>query len=148
TSKYCFEHALEGMQAVEGFGGVIARMGHLIAWFQDRERGSVLTTLNRNLAFLNSQAGQASLNRGTFHPKELRQGQTQLYLIGPPGPLVTAATVIRLGVGKVVKEIARMGESERHPILFLLDEFAHLGRMQALEDAFTLMRGYGVRLWI
>ena len=35
---------------------------------------------------------------------------------------------------------------ERDPVL-LLDEVAQLGRMQVFEEATTIMRGYGVRLW-
>ena len=32
-------------------------------------------------------------------------------------------------------------------MLWLLDEMAHIGRMQAIEDAVTLYRGMGMRLW-
>jgi type IV secretion system protein VirD4 len=31
--------------------------------------------------------------------------------------------------------------------LFMLDEFAHLGHLAPIEDAFALMRGYNVQLW-
>ncbi len=33
------------------------------------------------------------------------------------------------------------------PVLFLLDEFAALGRLEPVERAFGLMAGYGVQLW-
>lgn len=33
------------------------------------------------------------------------------------------------------------------PILFLLDEFAALGRLEAVERAMGLMAGYGLQLW-
>ena len=33
------------------------------------------------------------------------------------------------------------------PALFLLDEFAALGRLQAVERAMGLMAGYGLQLW-
>ena len=33
-------------------------------------------------------------------------------------------------------------------MLFLVDEWPHIGKMQALEDAVTLMRGMGIRLWL
>lgn len=36
---------------------------------------------------------------------------------------------------------------ETHQVLFIIDEAAHLGRIQALEDAVTLLRGMGVRLF-
>ncbi|MAN56934.1 MAG: hypothetical protein CMI50_10815 [Paracoccus sp.] len=33
------------------------------------------------------------------------------------------------------------------PALFLLDEFAALGRLEAVERGMGLMAGYGIRLW-
>ncbi|HQT52571.1 MAG TPA: type IV secretory system conjugative DNA transfer family protein [Phenylobacterium sp.] len=33
------------------------------------------------------------------------------------------------------------------PVLFLLDEFAALGRLEPVERAFGLMAGYGLQLW-
>ena len=33
------------------------------------------------------------------------------------------------------------------PALFLLDEFAALGRLEAVERAMGLMAGYGLQLW-
>jgi type IV secretory pathway TraG/TraD family ATPase VirD4 len=35
-----------------------------------------------------------------------------------------------------------------HKVVFLLDEFAQLGRMTAIEDAISLVRGFGVALWL
>ena len=35
----------------------------------------------------------------------------------------------------------------RHPVLMVLDEFAALGRLQAIETAMGLLAGYGVQLW-
>ena len=34
-----------------------------------------------------------------------------------------------------------------HPVLVVLDEFAALGRLQAIETAMGLLAGYGVQLW-
>jgi type IV secretion system protein VirD4 len=35
-----------------------------------------------------------------------------------------------------------------YKVAFLLDEFAQLGRMQAVEDAISLVRGYGAAFWL
>ena len=35
----------------------------------------------------------------------------------------------------------------KQPALFLLDEFAALGRLEAVERAMGLMAGYGLQLW-
>ena len=39
------------------------------------------------------------------------------------------------------------GSRLRTPTLFLLDEFAALGRLEAVERAMGLMAGYGLQLW-
>jgi len=36
----------------------------------------------------------------------------------------------------------------KNKVLFLLDEFAQLGYMQQIEDAVSLVRGYGAQFWI
>jgi type IV secretion system protein VirD4 len=46
-----------------------------------------------------------------------------------------------------MRRTTRGPATERNPVLWLLDEMAHIGHMQAIEDATTLMRGMGVRLW-
>ena len=35
----------------------------------------------------------------------------------------------------------------RVPVLFMLDEFAQLGRLEVIERNMALMRGYGIKLW-
>lgn len=41
----------------------------------------------------------------------------------------------------------RPAERLKAPALFLLDEFATLGRLEAVERAMGLMAGYGIQLW-
>lgn len=38
-------------------------------------------------------------------------------------------------------------QHSRQPVLFLLDEFANMGRIAGLAEALTLLPGYGVRVW-
>lgn len=40
-----------------------------------------------------------------------------------------------------------MPTAERRRVLFMLDEFAALGRLEQVERAFGLMAGYGVQFW-
>ncbi len=46
-----------------------------------------------------------------------------------------------------MRVITRGKPTEKNPVLWLLDEMAHIGQMRAIEDAVTLMRGMGMRLW-
>jgi len=66
----------------------------------------------------------------------------------PPDRLDAYARWLRLmvaqGLGALARAPARPGVS---PVLFLLDEFAALGRLEAVERAMGLMAGYGMQLW-
>ena len=70
-----------------------------------------------------------------------------LYLILPPERLVSLAPLMRMWVATVLRVLTRGLPSEHNPVLFLLDEAGHLGHIQTLEDAVTMLRGYGIRVW-
>ena len=46
--------------------------------------------------------------------------------------------------------IGQLSDARRadYPVLFIVDECAALGRLQILETAVGLMRGYGLKLWL
>jgi type IV secretion system protein VirD4 len=48
-------------------------------------------------------------------------------------------------VAQAINEMARSSAKPPHPVLFLLDEFAALRRLQPVERAMGLMGGYGLQ---
>jgi len=50
-------------------------------------------------------------------------------------------------VAQAIIELARSSARPPRPVLFLLDEFAALGRLQPVERAIGLMASYGLQLW-
>ena len=66
-----------------------------------------------------------------------------VYLIVPGDKMVVWAALQRLWLGCLLRIITRGVPTEKNPVLFLVDECAHIGKMQALEDAVTLH----ARLW-
>lgn len=50
-------------------------------------------------------------------------------------------------VSQAMTDLARSSVQPPAPVLFLLDEFAALGRLEPVERAMGLMAGYGVQLW-
>lgn len=147
SSRHSYAKAVEAMQQVESHHGVIKRMGHLLAWYQDKELGSVLTTVQRCTQFLDSPVVARNTASSSFDPRCLRTGRATIYLVLPHDKLVTLAPLMRLWVGMILRTITRGVPDERNRVLFLIDEAAHLGKIQVLEDAVTLMRGMGIRLW-
>jgi type IV secretion system protein VirD4 len=147
SSRQRFAKAVEIMQQVDACQGVIQRLGGLLTWFTGEELGSVLTTFQRHTAFLDSPAIARSTASSSFNPRILRNGKATVYLILPPDRLASLAPLQRMWIGTIMRVITRGQPTEKNPVLWLLDEMAHIGHMRAIEDAATLMRGMGMRLW-
>ena len=148
SSRLAFTESIAAMRTVKDFGGVVAKFGELLGWFVDRELGSVMSSVNRHTAWMDSPAVAASLSRSSFDPRWLRAGRVTVYLILPHDKLTTLAPLMRCWLGTILRVATKHGASERNPVLFIVDEAAHLGRMQAIQDALTLLRGYGIRMWL
>jgi type IV secretion system protein VirD4 len=147
SSRKNLADAAVRMQQSRGFDGVLSRLGHTMTWFIDRELGSVMTTSNRFLNFIDSPLVAASLASSSFDPIELR-GKASLYLVLPQTALQTHGGLLRLWLATILRRLTAGLPDEQHPVLFMLDEAGHYaGQMQILEDATTIMTGYGIRLW-
>lgn len=147
SSRHSYNKAIEIMQQVESHGGVIQRLGHSMTWHVDKELASVLSNVQRFTEYLDSIPVARNVSFTTFDPMWLRTGRASIYLCLPHDRLETLAPLLRLWIGVILKVITQGKPSERNPVLFLLDEAAHLGKIRVLEQAVTLMRGMGIRLW-
>ncbi|ABI93409.1 type IV secretion system protein VirD4 (plasmid) [Roseobacter denitrificans] len=80
----------------------------------------------------------------------LRRQPASIYFVVGPNDLDPLSSLIRLMFQQAVAITQREmpKADEPFPVLFLLDEFASLGRMDALSQAITTLRGYGGRLMI
>jgi type IV secretion system protein VirD4 len=147
SSRSSYAKALEIMQQVKSHGGVIQRLGHMLTWHVDRELGSVLSNVQRHTEFLDSPVIVRNIVTSSFNPMTLRTGRATIYLCLPHDKLATMAPIMRMWIGIILQTITRGMPSEKNPVLFFLDEAAHLGKIRILENAVTLMRGMGIRLW-
>ena len=149
---------LELMQDSDEAGGLIARAANRFLGKADREAASVLSNAQRHTHFLDSPRIARCLARSDFAFADLRHRITSVFLVLPPNRMDAYSRWLRLLVSQALQDIARdaerpqsasEGRSERlkTPALFLLDEFAALGRLEAVERAMGLMAGYGLQLW-
>ena len=149
-----FRALLELMQGTNAAGGLIARAANRFLGKSDREAASVMSSAQRHTHFLDSPRIVAATARSDFQFSALRHDLTSIFLVLPPNRLDAYSRWLRLLVAQALQDIARDAEaaqagSERlkQPALFLLDEFAALGRLEAVERAMGLMAGYGLQLW-
>ena len=76
-----------------------------------------------------------------------KEGKATVFLVLPPERLDAYSRWLRLMVAQAIHDLARSPARPAAPVLFLLDEFAALGRLEPVERAFGLMAGYGLQLW-
>ena len=127
-------------------GGMLARMGGQLSYFTDKEKNSVLTTAGRHIRFLDSLAVAECTERSSFDPAKLRDGKMTIYLILPPDHMRAQSPLLRMWLGSLLRAVVRGGLQERNKIHFIVDEAASVGRMECLDDAIAVHRGYGISL--
>lgn len=121
-------------------------MGDQLSHFVDKELASTLTTTARHLRFLSTEAIVRSTTTGSFDPRELVTGRMTIYLVLPPDRLASLSGLIRLWITSLLRVVVQTGLKQHNPIRFILDEAASLGRLDAIENAITQLRGYGLKM--
>lgn len=142
-----FTALLTVMQASDRAGGLIARAANRYLSKSHREAAGVLSGAQRHTHFLDSPRIAAVVGGSDFAFSELKDSVATVFLILPPDRLDTYSRWLRLLVAQSISEMARSPARPERPVLFLLDEFAALGRLQPIERAMGLMAGYGLQLW-
>ena len=143
----CFADLLAAMQDSAGAGGLVARAANRQLGKSDREAAGVLSSAQRHTHFLDSPRIVASTAASDFTFAGLKDTTATVFLCLPPDRLDTYARWLRLLVSQAVTDMARSTARPARPVLFLLDEFAALGRLEPVERAMGLMAGYGLQLW-
>lgn len=140
-----FQSAIQALCASDALGGRLRRFGHQMMAYRDKELGSVLTTANRSLRFLDSPAVGESMRVSSFDPAEIRE-RTTAFLILPPTHQRTQSPLMRCWLTCLIRAVVKGGLQEKNFVHFVLDESSSLGRMDILIDAVEKFRGYGLKL--
>ena len=128
--------------------GVIARAANSFVIKPEKERGSVLSTAQRHTAFLDDPRIVGALERSDFTMADIKTKAKTVYIVLPPSKLAANSRFLRGFIGLALASITGSNTRPKQPVVFMLDEFAQLGRMAAVEDAISLVRGYGAAFWI
>lgn len=147
AGKEEFEALLADMLDNTAAYGLVARAAQRLQQKTDKERSGVISTAQAQTHFLDSPRMTEVLSSSSFDLADLKSGRTTIYLVLPADRLATHNRWLRLMVGLCLSALTRDRRIPANPVLFLLDEFAALGRLQAVETAMGLLAGYGVLLW-
>ena len=148
SSPENYQEAITVMKERPECQGIFTLLANQLRWYQGKELNSVLTTVNRMTGFLDSPLIAANTARTSFPPRILKTGQADAYLIVPPPMMNSMAPLIRLWLGCLTRTFTQDDPSERKKLLLIVDEAAVLGRMKVIEEGITLMRGFGLRIWL
>jgi type IV secretion system protein VirD4 len=130
--------------AVERGGFEIASLLGGFVGKQREEIAGIQSTADRHTAWLLSRSMRTDLVRDGIDFRTLKKQPTSVYVILPAEYLETHSAWFRMVVVSALRSLFTMGGV---PTLFMLDEFAQLGRLKPIEAALGIAREYGVQLW-
>jgi type IV secretion system protein VirD4 len=87
-----------------------------------------------------------SLVASDFSFSELKTGKVSVYLVVPPKRIETHGAWLGLLARQAIDAVASTPGTSR--VLFMLDEFANMGKLAGLSESLTLLPGLGVRVWM
>lgn len=144
------ERAVTAMRKSDELGGILADLGDDLAHqmqdnpdlFGDFRAGAV-----QQLAIFEPGGYLADAVSGSdIALADLKSGDVSLYLAFPPDRILSHGAALGLIVNQAITAVARA--SERGEVLFMLDEFANLGKLSGLAESLTALPGLGVRVWM
>jgi type IV secretion system protein VirD4 len=143
-----FADLLEEMRDSPAAGGLVARAAARLLQKAEKERSGVISTAQSHSHFLDSPRMARVLGRSTVDLSVLKREAVSLYLILPTDRIDAYARWLRLMIGCALLAIARTRGQPKERVLFLLDEFAHLGRMHPVQRDIGLAGGFGATFWL
>jgi type IV secretion system protein VirD4 len=124
---------------------------------ESKELSGVLSTAKTALALYSDPLVATNTRSSDFTINDLvnHQRPVSLYLVVPPSDKIRLRRLIRLMftmvVNRLTERMAFEGSEQkrnRHRLLFLIDEFPSLNRMEIFADALSYMAGYGLKAYL
>jgi type IV secretion system protein VirD4 len=115
----------------------------------DKTRDGVLVTAQSYLSILISDNLLPFIDRSTISIRDIQvnPGYT-LYIVIPPTKLDSHSALLKIWIATLLYAIMERTATPDLPTLFMLDECANLGELELLRKAVTLLRGYGLQVWM
>jgi type IV secretion system protein VirD4 len=141
TAKY-----LIPMAASEAFSGAIREMAAPFIDLADETYSGVMSNLSESTKFLSDPQIKAATAKSSFAMEDLATRKTTVYVVIPTERMDTQKTWLRLVIASAM-HIFKHPQTKLpfgHRCLFLIDEFAALGRLDDLPRDIATMSGFGV----
>lgn len=142
------DSVLRAMAASSIGHDVPKRSANSFLGMDQKVKSNVLSDLRRQTSWLDDPRMITAVSRNDFSFSDLKRKPMSIYVVIPANKLEGSIRYIRAMYTLALSALTRTlkGKPE-HDVLFLFDEFAQLGRMEAVENAVSLVRGYGISFW-
>jgi type IV secretion system protein VirD4 len=139
---------LDDMLESDQVSGLVSRAAARVMQKADRERSGVISSAQSYTHFLDSPRMATVLGHSSFGLSDLKRERVTLYVVLPPDRMDTYRPWLRVMTACAMLALTRTPGPPRERVLFLLDEFANLGRMRPVERDISLAAGYGASFWL
>ena len=118
----------------------------------DNERSGVLSTAMSYLGLYRDPVVAAVTRRCDWRIADLVEGAVPatLYLVVPPSDISRTKPLIRLILNQIGRRLTEDldAKDSRYRMLFMLDEFPALGRLDFFETTLAFIAGYGIKAFL
>lgn len=140
------------MRNNKAYDGLVEAAERMYSQMGPNEASGLMTTSERMLSFLKSEGPREMFSRSMSFPLDTLKSDTAgctIYMCLPVTNLKTHAGIMRMLIQQAIKMMERTPgkPATGHPVLFVLDEFSSLRKIEILEDAAPYMAGFGAKLW-
>ncbi len=133
---------------------VVAQAARELLNKSENERSGVLSTAMSFLSLYRDPTVAEVTSKCDWRISDLVDADkpVSLYLVVPPSDISRTKPLIRLILNQIGRRLTESLETNNNPsrrkVLFMLDEFPALGRLDFFESALAFMAGYGVRAFL
>lgn len=140
---------------MDTLGGVMHPVAYmnLAAFLQkaDKERSGVLSTLNSCLELWANPLIDTATASSDFNIQEFKKKKVTVYVGLTPDNITRLQKLMRIFYQQATEFLSRkMPDIKEEPygVMFMLDEFPTLGKMEQVKAGIAFLRGYRVRLFL
>ncbi|OJU50102.1 MAG: hypothetical protein BGO03_09540 [Mesorhizobium sp. 61-13] len=142
--------ALADMAGSDALSGVVADLADDIAGIIEKSPEafqSFVEGARQTVSIFDPSGWLAdSVSASDFSFADLKTGKVSVYLVVPPKRIETHGAWLGLLTRQAINDVA--GTPGGRKVLFMLDEFANMGKLASLSESLTLLPGLGVRVWM
>ena len=119
------------------------------AYMGNKELSGVYAELSRNIMIFatDKDVKRCFAQTNKIYPDDLERGD-DIYICVPEHLLRQWKNLLNLMVSQFIRHFERRSDRISTPILFLLDEFARLGKIEGITDAFATLRSKKITVCI